>query len=105
MACELGEAVGRTPRVAGLPVAAPVAPRVDRADLETAPAAWTEAQALLAPTIRLDLERRHDRAENDPWAELRGQELLIEAERTEPGLDCRMRQREQVVWCACGSSL
>src|SRR5205807_2131220 len=89
------EAVGRAVRVADLPVAAPVAHRVGRADLETAPAARTEAQALLAPTIRLDLERRHDRGQNDPRAELRGQQLLIEAERAEPRLDCRMRQREQ----------
>src|SRR5262249_60335423 len=50
--------------------------------------------ALSTAQTRLGFTRRQARGENDSWADLRGQGLLVETERAEPGLARRVRQRE-----------
>ena len=103
---QLRKAVRRTVRVTSLPVPAPMLYGVGRTYRKTLSARRAQTQAICRSLIGFHVERRHDRSQHDARPEFRRQQLLIQAERSQSGLDRRMRQRDDsssyaVLDCRC----
>ena len=89
------EAVGRPELVAARPVAVPVADHVARAGAQAAPAFRPLAQRGFHPAVAFDRGRTEHAGEHDPRAVFRRQQLQVQAQRAEAGLDGAMVEGQE----------
>ena len=71
--------------------------RVGRAGMQAAAAGFADAHLLGDRTVRLELELGQDAGEIDARTEFGRQDVDLEPERAEPGLDAEMARRETAV--------